>query len=222
MTNSETTNSERQHDRVVQDRAVPARACLSFLVASEWTGPSGLADEQDRGTLGVDERVECRHLSLLKKGVDAVVEPYSAVLCSRNSVANPDGCMALDSEASDFNAQRVGLLTGCDVSTMRERLWEAWWTSISSDVIILFLLGLWQSRVHVVGRSVVWHSPPGCQSLFPALVRRRFCTLADGTLPDSNIFTVGAKCICPAGSHRQGALWPAVLVFSLFARIYWF
>ena len=138
-----------------------------------------------------------------EEGVDAVVEPYSTVLCSRHSVENPDGCMALDSEASDFNAQRVGLLTGCDVSTMRERLWEAWWTSISSDVIILFRLGLWQSRVHVVGRSVVWHSPPGCQSLVLARARRRYCTLADGTLPDGNIFTVGAKCICPAGNHRE-------------------
>ena len=31
-----------------------------------------------------------------------------------------------------------------------------------------------------------------------------YCTLPDGTLPDGNIITVGAKSICPARTHRQG------------------
>ena len=55
-----------------------------------------------------------------------------------------------------------------------ERLWEAWWISVSSDVVTLFRLGLWQSLVHIIGRrSAVWHSLPGCQSLPQARVRRR-------------------------------------------------
>ena len=74
-------------------------------------------------------------------------------------------------------------------------------------MIMLFQLGLWQSRVHVVGRrNVVWHSPPVCQSLFQARVRRPRRPAASTVRfqTDGNIFTVGAKCICPAGSNRQG------------------
>ena len=45
-------------------------------------------------------------------------------------------------------------------------------------------------------------------SFKPALVDEEtcsiYCTLPDGTLPDGNIIAVGAKCIFPAGIHRQG------------------
>ena len=65
----------------------------------------GVSESDIRGTSSHHLRVEREGVDgantfIIARGLDAGVDLYSAVLSSRHSVENPEGCMALDSESS--------------------------------------------------------------------------------------------------------------------------
>ena len=68
----------------------------------------------------------------------------------------------------------------------------------------LVWLGLWQSRVQVMFAEALYGTrfQVAGVSFKPAFVDEEtsgiYCTPSDGKLPDNNIITVDAKCICPA------------------------